>query len=145
MWKLLAAVACVSAVSAAPVPKDFKKPDDQAQLVGTWTMTRCNVGGRDDDDRSWEALTFDADGGVRATFRDGRLVLDYRTAIDPAATPRRMSWQNPKTREAQYECVYQIAAGRLTVAIPHDHKTPPASLEIGPQVTVFEFKRADAK
>ncbi len=143
MFKLLIAVVSVSAVSAAPVPKDFKKPDDKTLLVGTWTMTRCNVGGREETG-GWKTLMIDADGAVKAT-QDGKPVFEYTMTLDPTATPKRMPWRDKGGADARYECVYQFTAGGLTISIPHDHKQPPASVEPGPRVTVYEFKRADAK
>ena len=145
MWKLLAAVACVSAASAAPVPKDFKKPDDKTRLVGTWTVTLCNVSGREFPNPGWESLLIDADGGIRAVSREGTTVFEYATVLDPTAAPKRMPFRDTKTAAVMYECVYQFTAGGLTISIPHDHKQPPASLDPGARATVYEFKRADAK
>jgi uncharacterized protein (TIGR03067 family) len=145
MWKLVAGVVCLSAASAAPVPKDFKKADDNARLVGTWTMTRCNVGGQDTPDRSWQTIVFDADGGLRAVTHDGKAVFEYATVLDPTAAPKRMPFRDKQTKAVLYECVYQLTADGLTISVPHDHKILPGSTDTGPRVTVYQFKRADAK
>jgi uncharacterized protein (TIGR03067 family) len=134
----------VGSAAAAPIPKELKKADDKTRIVGTWAMTRCNVSGKDTT-ASWQTITFDADGGVRAHSREERLILEFTTALDPVATPKRMPWRNKQTGDAMYECVYRLADGGLTIVVPHDHKTPPTSLDQAPRVTVYEFKRAAAK
>lgn len=144
MWKLVLALGVGSAVSAAPVPKELRKAEDKDRIVGTWTMTACNVGGRETPG-SWRTLTLDADGLVRALYDGGKVAFEYATTLDPTAAPKRMPFRDKGGSDVRYECVYALAADRLTVVVPHDNKRVPMSIDPGPRVTVYEFKRADSK
>ena len=66
---VVAVVFALGSACAAPVPKDFKKPDDKTLIVGTWVLTRANLNGQENAEYFWHSMTFDADGNTRFRYK----------------------------------------------------------------------------
>ena len=133
----------LTGADAAPVPKDFKKPDDKTRLVGTWALVKANVGGQDDPNYFWHAMTFAADGTNRFRYRD---IPDQENEykLDTAASPKTLSFLR-NAAVVGHPRPYEFRAGRLVVAVGTGGQNPLDSLRPGPGVIVLEYERADAK
>ena len=98
---------------AAPVPKDFKKPDDAAALLGTWKAHRLTMQGKDDANIHTHTFGFDADGKCHTLYGQGQR-SDWTFALDPKATPKRMTWVAAGAgRGPTFDCVYELSGDTL--------------------------------
>lgn len=122
MRPLVAVIVLVSASPAAPVPKSLKKADDATLIVGTWQPVKGQDG--------W--MEFSADGGVKAwnTGETAATGLAYTWAIDPTASPKRLTFSSPATKAPIWQGVYEVdgSAFRITY-VPAGWDLP---TEVGP-------------
>lgn len=140
--RCLLAVCLAGVVSAAPVPKEFKKVDDKARLAGEWVVTRLSIAGRETlvTETPMRAVVFDGQGGLR-TRCQGALDSEWTVTLDPTESPKRMRWLGKDGRD--YRCVYDLTPdGGLRIAIILWDRSAITSVAPGPDVTYREFKRA---
>jgi len=128
-------VLAVGSVAAAPVPKDFKKPNDKSRLVGTW------VGTAPDQVR----FQFAADGTLHtwhgADPQAGRMGWTW-TVTDPTATPKRARINRAENPSAGYDCVYEWSGDTLKFALIIDTKqATPAKVEKGSGLEYHQMTR----
>ncbi len=140
---VVAVVFALGSACAAPVPKDFKKPDDKTLIVGTWVLTRANLNGQENAEYFWHSMTFDADGNTRFRYKT---IPDQENEfkLDTAASPKMLTWLK-KSVVSGNPRPYAFRDGRLVMAVGEGDRKPVQSLEPGPGVIVLEYERADAK
>jgi hypothetical protein len=130
----LALTLLVGTLSAAPVPKELKKPDDKELLVGTWMTTGSGTAN----------FRFNADGTMQTwTGQDvGRPVLEWTWSdLDPMATPKRVKLTRA-VGTASYDCLYELSGDSLKIAFIVDKTKPiPDKLQARPGFSVYELTR----
>ena len=135
----------LTGADAAPVPKDFRKPDDKTRLIGTWAISRANENGKETPRfEPWHTLTFRADGVLVFKYPDGSPDQQAEWVIDPTAVPKRLAEVWTEGAALNFNVAYQFRDGRLVMAWTQDG-TPPKSVDPGPNVKVIEYKRAEGK
>ena len=138
MGKLLLALGLVSAASAAPVPKDFKKADDA--IVGTWKAHRLTLHGEAIVNNDMQTLVFDANGKCHSVDATGQR-LDWTFTLDPKATPKRMKWLSALGRGVAFDCIYELSGDAFKLGFLAAGKPVPDNVEPGPNVTLYEMTR----
>ena len=125
-------------LAAAPVPKDFKKPDDATALLGTWVAhTLHGTPGKPHT----HTFVFEPDGKCHTLYGAGQR-SDWTFTLDPKATPKRMKWVSAGARGANFDCVYEVSGDTLKVGFLAVAGQPVADqVEPGPGVTLYEMAR----
>ncbi len=141
---VVAVVFALGSADAAPVPKDFKKPDDKARLVGTWVLAGANVNGQEDRNYFWHSMTFAADGTNRFRYKDTPNQEENEFKLDTAAAPKTLTFLR-NAAAVGHPRPYEFRDGRLVVAVGTGGQNPLNSLQPGPGVIVLEYERADGK
>lgn len=129
----------VGPLVAAPVPKDFKKPDDQARLVGTWKARVLLLHGKAQTEITTHTFGFAADGKCHTLFGQGQR-SDWTYTLDPTATPKRMRWVRADNPGTTFDCVYELTEDTLKLGFIVDGKPAPA-VAPGPTLTLYEMTR----
>lgn len=122
-------------VAAAPVPKELRKPDDQARLVGTWVGTAPDT----------VRFQFAADGTLHtwhgANPQSGRMGWTW-TVTDPKATPKRARINRAENPTAGYDCVFEWSGDSLKFAlILSADQAPPVKVEKGSGLEFHQMTR----
>jgi len=125
--------------AAAPVPKDFKKPNDQARLVGTWKTRVLHLNGQVQTEITTHTFGFAADGKCHTLYGAGNR-SDWTYTLDPTATPKRMKWVNDRGNST-FDCVYELTGDMLKLGFIGGGKPAPAKVEPGPDLTLYEMTR----
>jgi hypothetical protein len=100
---LFAAALFAGPMVAAPVPKELKKGEGE-RLVGTWKPAEGKT----------EWFRFDADGTLTAwDATRPNTPSSYTYAVEPAASPRRMTWTVKGEMEPYFRCVFELDDDRL--------------------------------
>ena len=137
MRPLAALALLVALASAAPVPKEIKKKDDKARLVGTWAAVALN--GKPQPAGTY-TFTFDADGGVNLQTGGGS-ASEWTWTIDPTESPKRMKWVDKKNPATSWECVYELTGDTFKLGFVPPGQPTPATVEVTPGVTLYEMTR----
>ena len=139
MRSALVLLATTATLTAAPVPKDFKKTDDKVALVGLWKVNRLTINGRADQNLHTHTFGFDAEGNCHTLFGQNAR-SDWTFTLDPTASPKRMNWV-AKGGGSKWVCVYEVAGDTLKVGFVAQNVEPPATVEPGPTLTLYEMTR----
>lgn len=129
----LALLLTAGPVVAAPVPKDFKKPDDRQLLVGAWKPA----------DNGTAHFEFRADGTMRTWHsRNVGNPLEWTwTNLDPQAMPKRVTLTRTEG-SGIYDCYYELTGDTLKVAFIVDKTLPvPGKLEPGRGLSFYLLTR----
>ena len=132
--------------AAAPVPKEFKKADDAAAVLGTWKTTALTVAGRADANIHTHTFVFEADGKCHSLFGKGNR-SDWTYTLDPKATPKRMTWtsapvgRGPQFGALEFDCVYEVSGNTFKLGFLPNAQAVPDKVELGPGLTLYEMKR----
>ena len=147
--RLVIALLATGTLAAAPVPKDFKKPDDATLLVGTWKVTALSVNGRPNANLHTHTFGFDADGKCHTLFGENGNAnrSDWTYTLDPKATPKRMKWtsapvgRGPQFGALEFDCVYEVSGNTFKLGFLPNAQAVPDKVELGPGLTLYEMKR----
>jgi uncharacterized protein (TIGR03067 family) len=134
MRPLVAVLFLAGLSPAAPVPKAVKaKVDDRTRIVGRW---KPNDGSHY---RLWHE--FRDDGTMRLCDRPTELqgAAQYRWTLDPAATPKRMTWYYLNDTKPAFEGVYELDGDELR--FNYSSSTIPKS--VGPEVLNYNTLTRD--
>ena len=130
-------------VVAAPVPKDFKKPDDKAAVLGTWVAhTLDGRAGRPHT----HTFVFEADGKCHTLYGQGSR-SDWTYTLDTTTTPKRMVWTAAEVGGATtFDCAYEVSGDTFKLAFLTGNNKNPDKLEPTAGLTLHEMTRVkDAK
>ena len=141
MRPLLALLLLVAVASAAPVPKAIKKKDDASLIVGTWKVTALN--GQNNGTFHTHTFVFDAEGGVRTVY-SGDQTTDWTWALVAGDAPKRMRWVAKTKGQTDFDCVYELDGDTLKFGFITSGQKPPAKVEPGPGLTLYELTRDPA-
>ena len=102
------------ALTAAPVPKDFKKTtDDKALIVGTWIATEpgsaCFQFAADGTLKTWHQ---NMGGGARHSEMGWTWVI-----VDAKASPKKAKLNRAENPAAFYDCIYELNGDTLKFAL----------------------------
>ena len=61
--------------------------------------------------------------------------------IDVTETPKRMRWFAAQNPTSKWDCLYELTGDAFTLAFITAEVPPPAKLEPGPGITVYQFTR----
>ncbi len=136
-------------LAAAPVPKDFKKPDDKAAVLGTWVAhTLDGRAGRPHT----HTFVFEADGKCHTQYgqgavREAHSRSDWTYTLDTTTTPKRMTWVAAGAGGGTtFDCAYEVSSDTFKLAFLTGNNKNPDKLEPTAGLTLYEMTRAkDAK
>lgn len=140
----LAVLFTVGPLIAAPVPKDFKKPDDQARMVGTWKTVKI-LGDRGEQPIVLHTLVFTPEEKAYAVYHEGLKDVKWVWRLDSNVKPKRLSLILDGPNGTGCEGAYEFRDGKLHVGFLRDIKQPTYSTEPGPNVTLHVFERSAGK
>lgn len=130
----------VGPLVAAPVPKDFKRPNDRARLVGLWKVQSLTLNGQANAQISTVTFGFAADGRCHTLYGQGQR-SDWTYTLDLKANPRRMRWVKADNPGTTFDCVYELDGDTLKLGFIASGKPAPAKAEPGPDLTLYEMTR----
>lgn len=108
MRPLLAVILLVGFVTAAPVPKAFKKKDDSVLIIGTWKPAAEGA-------TCW--YKFNADGTMRTWHTpESGPPLDWEYTLDPTANPKRVKLTRTTAPTESYNGSYELDGDQLKIA-----------------------------
>ncbi len=137
MRPLLAVVLVAALAPAAPVPKALKKASDQQLIVGRWKPREGHT--------QW--YQFNDDGTLRTWYGadDPGGGNQYRWALDPTASPKRITWVGITSGKAEWEGIYELAGDTLKVAYSPVPKVPEGFGPGQSQASVEQTRDTSAK
>ena len=123
-------------LSAAPVPKAAKKPDDATAVLGRWESVDARYNGQAGAAGAVFRFGPDGKGGVVPPNETAEVPAVY--ALDPDDTPRRLVWTLSGSNRSV--ATYKLDGDTLKLAFgPADSR--PAQAAPGPTVSYYELKR----
>jgi uncharacterized protein (TIGR03067 family) len=134
----LALLLTAGTLLAAPVPKELRKKDDRAAIVGTWRTVRHD--GRAENANTW--FRFEADGTLRTWHgQHPNSSQSWTWALaDPTATPKRATLA--QVGGAKYECLYELAGDTLKIGfVMNANAGLPTRVELHPAIQLYEMTR----
>lgn len=127
MRPLLVALLLAGSAVAAPVPKAVKKRDDKSQLLGTWKTT--SEQGKTGKDIWTHTYLFEDTGHLQQWYGPADS-SNWDWTIDPAQTPKKMTWVNKKYGRA-FDCTYEL--DRDTLRLNYVGAGQPLPNGVGPK------------
>ena len=138
MRPLLAVALLIGFTSAAPVPKELKKKDDAAIIVGRWIGAGLYH----------DSYEFYEDGTMKVWNVAGEpKAVPYRWTLDGTASPKRMTWYDPNSDPLQpaRECVYELEEDVLKITYGAGPNIVPAAVGPGNGIAYCTTREAPAK
>jgi uncharacterized protein (TIGR03067 family) len=135
----LALLLAAGTLIAAPVPKDFKKPDDARAVLGTWAAHTLD--GRVGKPHT-HTFVFEPDGNCH-TFYGNNERSDWTYSLDTTTTPKRMRWQS-RAGNTTFDCAYELSGETFKLAFLTGNVKNPKTLEPGGGYTLYEMTRDKA-
>ena len=134
MIRLLALLLLATSLSAAPVPKELKRGDEQ-RILGTWDMVQHSMGGAP---AAPQAVKWRLERDGKAFIMNpGDTAIAYKLHKD--TTPKGFDWNWPTS---SHPGLYELSGDTLKVVITCGNSvTRPTELKPGPDVIYCEFKR----
>lgn len=130
MRPLPAVALLVGLAPAAPVPKELKKKDDAAAIVGTWKPANtgtCHFKFNDDGTmRTWHSPNIGSP-------------IDWTYTLDSTTTPKKVKLTTADGKQ-NYDCIYELDGDSLKFAFVLGAKDP-KKVEAGPGLQLYEQTR----
>lgn len=138
MRSALILVVTVGTLSAAPIPKELKKPDDAKAVLGTWVAHTLD--GKPGKPHT-HTFVFEPDGKCH-TLYGGDQRSDWTYTLDLTTTPKRMKWVAAGAgRGTPFDCAYEVSGDTFKLAFLTGNNKSPEKLEPGGGYTLYEMKR----
>lgn len=131
---LLLATVVVTAVTAAPVPKQLKAkhPPDPERFVGKWDVVRTELNGQP---LATHAKLWTIDAGLKMkSFHDSGQVLNWALKLDPSKSPSEID-------VSSYKGIYEFDGDEVRIAYTLGGARP-ATFDAKPDVYLEVLRRA---
>ena len=130
----------VPLASAAPVPKELKRADDERAILGTWEMVRSSHYAKDPAPPTATILwRFDADGSGVVNNSE-KYEIGYK--LLPADSPNAPKNFDFRWVDSHFKGLYRLDGDTLKIAVDSDGgKVRAAELGPGKDLYYWEFKR----
>ena len=124
-----------SALSAAPVPKEIKRDNDEFRILGKWEQAFLSLHGAEKQADTTIAFHFEAGGKCSIAYGDGPSQNPSKYTLDGAPSPRRMKWLNGPEK-TEWRCMYEVEGDTLKVCFIDSNTEMPTAISPAKNATI---------
>ena len=130
-----------SALSAAPVPKEVKRNNDEFRILGKWKQEFLSSRGAEKE-AATATFRFEAEGKCAIVYGDGDgpPLMTSGYSLDAATSPRAMKWLNGPEK-TEWRCLYELDGDSLKVCFIDHNTEVPAVFAPAANATIYYLKR----
>ena len=88
----------------------------KTEADGTWEATRYNEKGKDNEEVVKSNFVVKRDKGSQTIWKQGKVWRERKYSVNPKATPKEMTWRDPKDGKVTAVGIYEIVGDTMTVA-----------------------------
>ena len=129
-----------SALSAAPVPKEVKRSNDEFRILGKWKQEFLSSRGAEKEAATATTFHFEAEGKCSIAYGDGPSQNPSGYSLDAAPSPRAMKWLNGPEK-TEWRCLYEIQGDTLKVCFIDPNTEMPTAIAPAQNATIYYLKR----